>query len=114
MNLLLPMIYQLMLRLLPDQTEQFVLLQKQILKIFFALTQYTLPLDLLTKQVFTQWMDIIRQVTDRPVPPETNYSDLDDDERAELPWWKCKKWALHILQRIFERQAYTFYCNRFY
>ncbi|OXU20007.1 hypothetical protein TSAR_005120 [Trichomalopsis sarcophagae] len=103
MNLLLPMIYQLILRLLPDASEQSVLLQKQILKIFFALTQYTLPLDLISKQVFSQWMDVIRQVADRPVPPETNNPDLDQDERAELPWWKCKKWALHILQRMFER-----------
>ncbi|KAJ8666896.1 hypothetical protein QAD02_008558 [Eretmocerus hayati] len=103
MNLLLPMIYQLIVGLLPDSSEQSVLLQKQILKIFFALTQYTLPLDLISKQVFSQWMDIVRQVADRPVPPETNNPDLDDDERAELPWWKCKKWALHILQRIFER-----------
>lgn len=39
MNLLFPMIYQLILRLLPDASEQSVLLQKQILKIFFALTQ---------------------------------------------------------------------------
>lgn len=39
MNLLFPMIYQLILRLLPESSEQSVLLQKQILKIFFALTQ---------------------------------------------------------------------------
>lgn len=39
MNLLFPMIYQLILRLLPDSSEQSVLLQTQILKIFFALTQ---------------------------------------------------------------------------
>jgi len=38
-NLLLPMIYQSILSLLPDSSEQSVLLQKQILKIFFALTQ---------------------------------------------------------------------------
>lgn len=48
-------------------------------------------------------MDVVRQVADRPVPPETNNPDLNDDERAELPWWKCKKWALHILRRMFER-----------
>ena len=48
-------------------------------------------------------MDVVRQVADRPVPPETNDPNLDDDERSELPWWKCKKWALHILQRMFER-----------
>lgn len=103
MNLLLPMIYQLIVRLLPDASEQSVLLQKQILKIFFALTQYTLPLDLISKEVFSQWMDVVRQVADRPVPVETNDPNLDDEERSELPWWKCKKWALHILQRMFER-----------
>ncbi|XP_034942293.1 importin-7 [Chelonus insularis] len=103
MNLLFPMIYQLILRLLPDPSEQSVLLQKQILKIFFALTQHSLPLDLISKEVFSQWMDVIRQVADRPVPPETNNPDLDEDERAELAWWKCKKWALHILFRVFER-----------
>ncbi|KAL6429387.1 hypothetical protein ACFW04_008221 [Cataglyphis niger] len=103
MNLLLPMIYQLILRLLPDSSEQSVLLQKQILKIFFALTQYTLPLDLISREVFSQWMDVVRQIADRPVPPEINNPDLDDDERKELPWWKCKKWALHILHRMFER-----------
>ncbi|KAG7250962.1 hypothetical protein CRUP_025644 [Coryphaenoides rupestris] len=27
----------------------------------------------------------------------------DEEERPELPWWKCKKWALHILARLFER-----------
>lgn len=48
-------------------------------------------------------MDIVRQVADRPVPPETNNPNLDDEERVELPWWKCKKWALHILHRMFER-----------
>ncbi|CAB0029281.1 unnamed protein product [Trichogramma brassicae] len=103
MNLLLPMIYQLIVRILPDPSEQSVLLQKQILKIFYALTQYTLPLDLISKEIFTQWMDIIRQVADRPIPSEQSFEFLDDDEKAELPWWKCKKWALHILQRIFER-----------
>ncbi|CAG5081080.1 Similar to Ipo7: Importin-7 (Mus musculus) [Cotesia congregata] len=93
----------LIIRLLPDPSEQSVLLQKQILKIFFALTQYSLPLDLISKESFSQWMDVIRQIADRPVPPETNNPDIDDDERADLPWWKCKKWALHILHRVFER-----------
>lgn len=70
--------------------------------------QYTLPLDLISREVFSQWMDVVRQIADRPVPPEVANSDLDDDERAELPWWKCKKWALHILHRMFERQLYKF------
>lgn len=101
MNLLFPMMYQLCIQLLPDQSEQSVLLQKQILKTYFALTQYTLPLDLITKELFSQWMEICREVVDRPVPEQTNH--VDEEYRIDLPWWKCKKWALHILYRMFER-----------
>lgn len=101
MNLLFPMIYQLIVRLIPDQTEQSVLLQKQILKIYFALTQYVLPIDLISQEVFSQWMEIVRTIADRPVPDQTN--QIEEDERADLPWWKCKKWALHIIHRMFER-----------
>lgn len=101
MNLLLPMIYQLCVRLLPDSSEQSVLLQKQILKIYFALTQYTLPLDLIGKDMFSQWMEVVRAVADRPVPEQT--TQVEEDERHDLPWWKCKKWALHIMYRMFER-----------
>lgn len=101
MNMLFPMIYQLCVRLLPDQSEQSVLLQKQILKIYFALTQYMLPLDMISKEVFSQWMEVVRAIADRPVPEQTN--TVDEEDRMDLPWWKCKKWALHILQRTFER-----------
>ncbi|RXG69818.1 Importin-7 [Armadillidium vulgare] len=101
MKLLLPMIYERIVRLLPDQSEPSTLLQKIILKIFYALTQFHLPLDLMTREVFTQWMEVIRQVGDRDVPEHT--TQVDEDERPDLPWWKVKKWALHILARIFER-----------
>lgn len=62
MNLLLPQLYQLVVRLLPDASDQSVLLQKEGLKIYFALTQYILPLDLITKEAFAQWMEVCRQV----------------------------------------------------
>lgn len=100
MNLLLPMIYQLMLTLMNNESEQSVLMQKQILKIYYALTQFSLPLDLITKEMFSQWMEICRQIAERPVP---DCSYLDDDEKPEFPWWKTKKWALHIMVRMFER-----------
>uniref|UniRef100_A0A672NY98 Importin-8-like n=1 Tax=Sinocyclocheilus grahami TaxID=75366 RepID=A0A672NY98_SINGR len=29
--------------------------------------------------------------------------EADEDDRPELIWWKCKKWALHIITRTFER-----------
>jgi hypothetical protein len=62
MNLLLPQLYQLIVRILPDASDQSVLLQKEGLKIYFALTQYMLPLDLITKEAFAQWMEVCRQV----------------------------------------------------
>ncbi|XP_013114275.1 importin-7 [Stomoxys calcitrans] len=100
MNLLLPMIYQLMVNLMNDPSEASVLMQKQILKIYYALTQFSLPLDLITKETFSQWMEICRQIAERPVP---DCSHLDDDEKPEFAWWKTKKWALHIMVRMFER-----------
>lgn len=39
MNLLLPMLYQLQLRLMADASEQSVSLQHKVLKIYHALTQ---------------------------------------------------------------------------
>ena len=101
MKLLSPIMYQSFVHLMPDPSEQSVLLQKQMLKIFYALVQYSLPLSLLTKDVFTQWMEIFRQIVDRDVPPETN--NIDVDERPELAWFKAKKWAVRILTRLFER-----------
>lgn len=65
------------------------------------LLQYHLPLELLSREQFTEWMEVIRQVADRPVPDQT--LQVDEEERPDLPWWKIKKWALHILARIFER-----------
>lgn len=39
MKLMLPLLYQRMVQLLPDPSELSNLLQKQILKIFYAFTQ---------------------------------------------------------------------------
>lgn len=81
-------------------TEQSILLQKQVLKIYHALTQFCLTLELIPKNVFTAWMHICVLVVERPAPDS---SHVDEDDRPELPWWKAKKWALHILARMFER-----------
>ncbi|KXJ70625.1 importin-7 [Aedes albopictus] len=100
MNLLLPQMYNLMMNLINDPSEQSVLMQKLILKIFYALTQYALPLEVITKEIFSNWMEICRQILDRPAPDS---SHIDEDERPEMPWWKVKKWASHIVLRMFER-----------
>ncbi|XP_068617369.1 importin-7 [Battus philenor] len=101
MNLLLPMMYNLIVNLQPDESMESVLIQKLILKCFYGLTKYNLPLELITKEVFTKWMEVLRSIMERPVPEHT--LQVDEDDRVELPWWKCKKWAVHTLYRIFER-----------
>ncbi|XP_053574782.1 importin-8 [Bombina bombina] len=101
MQIFLPRLQQQIVQLLPDPSHYSVLMQKQILKIFYALIQYALPLQLVNNPMMTQWMGIFSTITDREVPPET--LQVDEDDRPELVWWKCKKWALHILTRLFER-----------
>lgn len=46
-------------------------------------------------------MEICRYIIESPVP--VDLSGLDEEQRLELPWWKAKKWALHICVRTFER-----------
>uniref|UniRef100_A0A8C6THJ1 Importin 8 n=1 Tax=Neogobius melanostomus TaxID=47308 RepID=A0A8C6THJ1_9GOBI len=101
MELFLPRVQQLMAQLMPDATIFSVLIQKQVLKIFYSLVQYSLPLRLINTSVMTQWMELLRQVMERDVPAET--LEVDEDDRPELAWWKCKKWAMRILTRVFER-----------
>ncbi|KAJ7344452.1 hypothetical protein JRQ81_000402 [Phrynocephalus forsythii] len=97
----LPVLKDRFIQLLSDPSDQSVLIQKQIFKIFYALVQYTLPLELINQQNLAEWIEILKAVVDRDVPAET--LQVDEDDRPELPWWKCKKWALHILARLFER-----------
>lgn len=101
MNLLLPMMYTLIVNLQQDQSVESVLIQKQILKCYYGLIKFSLPTELITKEIFTKWMEILRSVMEQPIPEQTN--QVEEDERMELPWWKCKKWAIHSLYRLFER-----------
>jgi len=98
---MLPILYQRLAQLAPDLTEASSLLQKQILKIYFAFTQNYLPVNILTREIFTQWMEAIRQIVERAIPAEADA--VDEEERCELACWKLKKWAVHILSRLFER-----------
>uniref|UniRef100_A0A8C2XV85 Importin 7 n=1 Tax=Cyclopterus lumpus TaxID=8103 RepID=A0A8C2XV85_CYCLU len=103
MHIFMPMLKERFIQLLPDHSSDSVLIQKQIFKILYALFQ--------VKQNLTEWMEILKTVVDRDVPPTKivcfwsvqETMQIDEDERPELPWWKCKKWALHILARLFER-----------
>ncbi|KAK2565652.1 Importin-7 [Acropora cervicornis] len=101
MQVLLPQLYARFTSLMEDVSQPSVAIQKEILKIFFALIQYVLPMELVSSESFGKWMHIFQTVVSRDVPQEA--MEGDEEELAKLPWWKAKKWALHILCRVFER-----------
>uniref|UniRef100_A0A8C1BM59 Importin 8 n=1 Tax=Cyprinus carpio carpio TaxID=630221 RepID=A0A8C1BM59_CYPCA len=86
MQIFLPRIQQLITQLLSDATFISVLIQKQILKIFHALVQVCVSVCFICLPGYSQ------QVS----------ADCGSG-RPKLIWWKCKKWALHIITRMFER-----------
>lgn len=103
MNLLLPMIYKIIASYIPDQTARMTEVKKAILKIYYALTQYILPLDLINQAFFEQWMLVLKQIVELDIPAEAVPEDIDDEDKPSLIWWKQKKWALHTLTRLFDR-----------
>lgn len=57
----------------------------------------------------SNWLNTCCVVLERR-PPE-RLDALDEDDRAENPFWKSKKWALHILNRTFERFSRFLFLN---
>jgi len=102
--ILLPTTSQRLTQLLQGESlsEQSCRLQKQILKTFHSILQYSLPLAILSRETFSQWMTLIIEIAKRDVP-ESVQKDVAPEDRPDLIWWKCKKWSLHLMARIFER-----------
>ena len=101
MNLLFPIIYDVMVKCQDNPAAEAAEIRKLILKIFFALMQYVLPLELLNNEFFTKWMEIFNRIIVSEIPASVEAVDVD--ERPQVIWWKEKKWVLHILTRLFER-----------
>ncbi|PFH35891.1 importin-beta N-terminal domain-containing protein [Besnoitia besnoiti] len=75
---------------------------KLICKIYWSSTQVCLASSALVVSTMDDWMEVMEQILLRPVPAEI-LTGLDATERAELPVYKVKKWALQIIQRAFSR-----------
>uniref|UniRef100_A0A1I8A6K9 Importin N-terminal domain-containing protein n=1 Tax=Steinernema glaseri TaxID=37863 RepID=A0A1I8A6K9_9BILA len=101
MQRLLPMMFQRLIALIDDVSQESCLLQKLILKTFFCLIQFSMNTDMFNIDSFNHWVEIFRRIIERPVPAEVD--QLDDAEKTETVWWKCKKWALKIMNRIFDK-----------
>ena len=51
-----------------DQSAKGTEVKKIILKIYHALTQYILPMELIPKEIFVQWMEILKTVVEQEMP----------------------------------------------
>lgn len=83
-----------------DSLESYLLITK-VFKIFRALIQLHLPQNIINQNNFPQWMGLFKIVLEKPVPEAS--LQYDEDDRAQLSWWKAKKWAVTVLYKIFER-----------
>ncbi|VDN05338.1 unnamed protein product [Thelazia callipaeda] len=101
MNVLMPLLLERLITLMPDVSQESCLLQKLILKIFYGLVQFSLNLEMFDGQSLSQWLEQFRFIIERSVPEEVNA--IDEDDRERTVWWKCKKWASAIVERMFER-----------
>lgn len=115
LRILLPASCQRLTQLIQNDplSEQSCKLQKQILKTFHAILQYSLPLAILTRETFSQWMTLIIEIAKRDVP-ESAQKDVEPEDRPDLIWWKCKKWSLHLMARTFERYGSPNIVNKEY
>ena len=76
-------------------------LMKLICKIFWSSTYLRLPPVMLQSQMLQGWLTCFLTLLERPVPKE---GEPEDPElRNAWPWWKLKKWVLHILGRLHNR-----------
>jgi hypothetical protein len=98
MKFLQPLLLQRMKELLPDSSVSLI---KTCLKIFFCYVQYDFPLKVFDFATTEQWMLTILQIFDSPVP--AHVAEMEEEEREDTIWWKCKKWCLHIFAKVFDR-----------
>lgn len=76
-------------------------LLKLVCKNFWSATYLFIPPLLVQHEQFLGWMSCLLQLVMFQVPIEGQPTDTEG--RRLWPWWKCKKWALHVSYRIFSR-----------
>ena len=101
----LPDLQQRLVKLMTDPSKASIVLQKLILKIFYALNQHSLNMKIVHKEQVCEWLELCRQIVARREHLDEFDATLDADEKEALVQWKCKKWAMLILAKLFERWA---------
>ncbi|CAN6447518.1 unnamed protein product [Victoria cruziana] len=76
-------------------------LLKLICKIFWSSIYLEIPKQLFDPNIFNAWMLLFLNILERPVPLEGQ--PTDPEQRKSWGWWKVKKWAVHIMNRLYTR-----------
>lgn len=82
---------------------QVPLLLKLVLKSLWSCVYMDIPPSLQQGEVFHGWMTVLGAVISMALPLEAQPGDVE--ERQQWPWWKAKKWAMRICNRIFQRYS---------
>lgn len=92
-----------------DTSTQTANLMKLVLKTFWSAIFLYMPPSLAHPHHFGGWMTCLYTFIVAPVPTEGEPQDVV--LRAAWPWWKAKKWALHISHRLFDRYGDPKHCR---
>mmetsp|Transcript_4901 Transcript_4901/g.7219 ORF Transcript_4901/g.7219 Transcript_4901/m.7219 type:complete len:1062 (+) Transcript_4901:138-3323(+) len=87
---------------------------RQILKIFWSSSQFYWPQ--IDAQQIEPWFDVLQAVMAKPLPEaftglEPRNQPTSIEERNAWPWWKVKKWAIQIMNRLFSRYGMPNYAE---
>lgn len=77
-------------------------LKKAICKTYLSATYLNVGPSLREEGTFREWMAAFHAIITAPVPTENMPTD-DKTELKHWPWWKTKKWAMHVVNRMFNR-----------
>ncbi|KAK6033472.1 Importin-beta protein, partial [Ostertagia ostertagi] len=97
-----PLVFYHCNQMLNNQSAEAVIIKKQGLKIIYVLTQFSIHFGMLPIERLDDWIQFSISNLSQECPSELN-SIEDREERAHTVWWKCKKWAIKLLDRIFDR-----------
>ena len=107
MTSVLPLIYVRMESCVNANLVETAPLEHMVLKVFYTLTQFSMSTEVITVEVFGKWIELLVRIIDRPIPDAVN--EFPEDERSEQYPWKCKKWAMKIIQKLFDRFVFLSY-----
>uniref|UniRef100_A0A7E4UV58 Importin N-terminal domain-containing protein n=1 Tax=Panagrellus redivivus TaxID=6233 RepID=A0A7E4UV58_PANRE len=101
MKVILPLIYARFEVLVGTNTEESCSVEHMILKTFYTLTQFSMSRDIVSVEVFGKWLTLFIEILKRDLPP--GVKELDIADQGEAYGWKCKKWAMKCIEKLFDR-----------